>query len=133
MNTTSPTGGFPKSRAEFLAALRGTQYEELFRDESKLDATFADLLKRSADPLAREIGSGLADGTLTKEQVGGSGVYAEFVSGGLGALRQLDYGEVFDSVAEEQEQAREEAATEEDEDRDVWQGLRRGQGRRRDT
>lgn len=114
---------FPQNRAEFLAALRGTRYEELFRDESKLDAMFADLLKRSDDPMAREIGSGLADGTLTKEQVGGSDVYADFVSSGLSALRQVDYGEALGTVAEEAERA---AADGEDDGEDVWQGFEKG-------
>lgn len=100
----------PLSEAQFRDAIAGTRYEELFRDERKVDQLFIDLLKTSDDPMAREIGSGLADGTLTKEQLAQGSVYADFVQQNLASLQQMNMQEAFDEVAEEKRQAEEEAA-----------------------
>ena len=80
----------PSTPEEFLAWLQGTPYEELFRDEARLDAMMADLLRSSRDPLAREVGQGLVDGSLTTREVGGGSAYADFVDRGLAAARGLD-------------------------------------------
>jgi hypothetical protein len=63
MNQTA--GRFPVSRNEFLKLIEGTEYAEVLRDESKLEKTVIDAMKGSDDSITREIGEGLANGTMT--------------------------------------------------------------------
>ena len=105
MTSTSPHDRPPHTTEELLAAVRGTPYDALLRDEATFDAVMFDLLKQSRDPVAREVGEGLADGSLSVRQLGDSDVYADFVRRGLDSAATLDPGSVLDELAEEREAA----------------------------
>lgn len=128
MNQTP--GRFPASRSEFLKLVEGTEYAEVLRDESKLEKIVIDAMKGSDDPLTREIGEGLAGGTMSWSKVATTSAYADFLDRGLTALQQFD----FNGLAEDLEAAKAESARsqaegqnrrDDDDGEDLWQGLRR--------
>lgn len=105
MTASTPQDPPPRNPQEFLAMVRGTPYEALFRDEAKLDAMMFDLMKQSRDPLAREVGAALSDGSLTVRQLADSDVYSEVVRGGLEAAAGLDPRGALEAVVAEREAA----------------------------
>ena len=130
MNETS--GRFPASKDEFLKLVGGSEYAEVLRHESKLEKLIIDVMKSSGDPVTREIGEGLADGTMSWRTIATTSAYSGFLDHGLTALQQFD----FNGLAEELEAAKLEAAQpntgdrdrRDDDGEDLWQGLR---GKRR--
>ncbi|HEV8556962.1 MAG TPA: hypothetical protein VGR06_11270 [Actinophytocola sp.] len=130
MSQTS--GQFPASRAEFLKLVEGTEYAEILRDEAKLEKIMIDALKASDDPVTREIGEGLVDGTLTWRTIARTSAYSGFLEHGLTALWEFDFNGLAEDLAATKAQAAQpDAGTpgrRHDDGEDLWQGLR---GRRR--
>jgi hypothetical protein len=130
MNQTP--GRFPASRSEFLKLVEKTGYAGVLRDESKLEKMVIDALKGSDDPVTREIGEGLAGGTLGWHTIAMTSAYSGFLDRGLTALQQFD----FNRLAEDLEAAKVEAERphvgdrdrRDDDGEDLWQGMR---GKRR--
>jgi hypothetical protein len=113
-----------------MKLVEGTELEELLRDESKLETIIVDALKASDDPMAKEIGEGLAGGTMSWRTIATTSAYADFVDRGLTSLRQFDFTRLAgDLEAAQEEAAREKAEAREgggdDHAADLWQGLRR--------
>lgn len=127
MNQT--LGRFPASRGEFLKLVEGTEYAEVLRDEAKLERLVIDAMKGSDDPITREIGEGLAGGSMTWQTIATTGAYSSFLDRGLTAVQEFD----FNGLAQNLEAAKAEGArpTASDRDRrdddgeDLWQGLPR--------
>lgn len=95
--------GIPPTLEAFLEAVRGTPYEEIFRDEASADRALADALRASSDPTAREIGDGLLDGSLTVHEMARSSVYEEFMHNGLASLNHAGINNIFAGIAAEDE------------------------------
>lgn len=55
---------------------RGTKFESVARDEKKLEELLLKEMQASEDPMTREIGSGIADGTMTWRTVASTSAYA---------------------------------------------------------
>ena len=92
MDQTNQTDGrFPASRREFMKLVEGTEYAEVLRDEAKLRKIVVDALASSGDPLTREVGEGLASGTMSWSTIAATSAYTEFLDRGLTALRQFDF------------------------------------------
>jgi hypothetical protein len=120
---------FPASKSEFVKLVEGTEYGEILRDESRLEKIVVDVLKASDDPMAREIGEGLAGGTMSWRTIATTSAYADFLKGGLTALQQFDFnGLAEDLAAAEAEAERPDADGRDrrgdDDGEDLWQGLR---------
>jgi hypothetical protein len=130
MNQTP--GRFPADRNEFVQLVEGTEYAAL-RDESKLEQMLIDTMKGSDDPITREIGESLANGTMTWGTLATTSAYSGFLDRGLTALQDFDFnGLVEDLTAVEVEPDEPKASNDngrrDDDGEDLWQGLR---GRRR--
>jgi hypothetical protein len=79
--------------------------------------------------MTREIGSGLADGSLTWRTVGTSSAYAEYVQRSLDSMQTFDFGAVVTEMEQEKADAQRAARRQQDEDDDpdeLWQGFSRG-------
>lgn len=83
----------PQSSQEIEDLVTGTEYEELFRDPQRMRSFLIEQLRANEDPMAREIGEGLADGTLTDEQLTASRAYADHLSQKMRELCDVDYTE----------------------------------------
>ena len=106
----------------------GTELGALLRDESKLEKVVIDALKASADPMAREIGEGLASGTMSWSTIATTSAYADFLDRNLAALRQFDFNGLVGELEAAQVEAAQKKAEEQqrrsyDDEDDVWQGL----------
>jgi hypothetical protein len=131
MNQTP--GRFPADRNEFVQLLEATEYADALRDESELEQMLIDVMKGSQDPITREIGESLANGTMTWGTLATSSAYSGFLDRGLAALQEFDFnGLAEDLTAAKTEpadpNARNDKGRREDDGADLWQGLR---GRRR--
>ncbi|MGQ0839855.1 hypothetical protein [Actinokineospora sp.] len=120
---------FPPNLAELIKLADGTRYEHVAHDEAKLEQLLVEAMRTSADPITREIGSGIADGTMTWHTVATSSVYADYVHDSMDALQRFDFDAVAvemaaEKVAAEQEEATRREQDELDDDGPLWQGLR---------
>ncbi|WP_203338097.1 hypothetical protein [Nocardioides limicola] len=92
----------PQSPEEFMAAVRGTQYEEFFRDEGELDRLFVRLLSSADDEMAKEVSHGLRDGSLTPRAIASGSAYQEFLASSVTKLGDTDFKAVFRELAAQQ-------------------------------
>lgn len=121
----------PANLTELLKLAKGTRYESVAGDEQEVERLFLDALKNSADPMTREIGSGIADGSMTWQDVATSSAYAEHLGEHVEAMRDFDPAAALGALAEEDASAEESeedepAANDEDDgddDGDVFTGV----------
>lgn len=69
---------------------------------------FLDTLKASDDPMRREIGSGIADATMTWRTVATSFAYAEFVEQSLAQAREFDGSTLTEELTRERQKTADE-------------------------
>jgi hypothetical protein len=107
---------FPTSLDKLIELAKGTPYEHVAKDEQALERMFLETLKASDDPIRREIGSGIADGTMTWRTVATHSAYAEFVEQSLEKAKEFDgtllaeeLGRERDKAADEERRRRERA------------------------
>jgi hypothetical protein len=118
---------FPTSLHKLIELTKGTPYEQIAKDEQALERMFLETLKASDDPTVREIGSGIADGTMTWQTVATHSAYAEFVEQSLEKAREFDGGVLSEELGREQEKAtKEEQRQRESVERDDSENLFRG-------
>jgi hypothetical protein len=115
---------------ELLKLVEGTEFEAVARDEAKLQKLVYDAMKASDDPMTREIGEGLASGTITPMTIASTSAYAGFLDDNLQALQRFDGDALVDSLETLQAEAKQEKAGEaqqrdDDDGEDLWQGLGR--------
>jgi hypothetical protein len=118
----------PGSMAELLKLVEGTEFEHIARDENKLREAMYDVMKASDDPMTREIGEGLASGTMTPMTIASTSAYADYLDQNLQALRQFDGDGLVEQLNQMQAAAaREKAEVAErrnyDDSDDLWQGF----------
>lgn len=92
----------PRDLNELRALAKGTKYESIAGDRQKLEELLIQEIKGSKDPVLREIGSGLADGSMTWRTVVTSSAYADYLSRGMDKLTEVDLNEVFEAARAEQ-------------------------------
>ena len=115
---------------ELLKLVEGTDFEDLARDEAKLQQLMYEAMKASDDPMTREIGEGLASGTITPMTIASTSAYTDFLDQNLQALQRFDGDALVESLetlqAEAKQQKADEAQHRDDDDgEDLWQGLGR--------
>ncbi|GAA4429957.1 hypothetical protein GCM10023148_34550 [Actinokineospora soli] len=113
------TARFPADIKGLVDLARGTPWERVVADEAALEQVLVKEMAASADPLTKEIGAGLADGSMTWRTVASTSAYAEFVGRGLDALRSYDFEQLANALAD----GGVEEADEEDPDEPLWQGF----------
>jgi len=121
---------FPNSLDKLVELAKGTPYERIAGDERALERMFLDTLKASDDPMLREIGSGIADGSMTWNTVAIHSAYADTLDETLEKAREFDPGVVVDELGRErahaeEEQRRERESADEDDSEDVFRGVMR--------
>lgn len=115
---------FPNSLDKLVELAKGTPYEHIARDEQALERMFLETLKASDDPLCREIGSGIADGSMTWHTIATHSAYAEFVEQSLEQAREFDGSAVADELGRAHEKAAEEERRRQERDvEDVFGGV----------
>jgi hypothetical protein len=119
---------FPGSMAELLKLVEGTEFEHIARDENKLRDLMYEAMKTSDDPMTREIGEGLASGTMTPMTIASTSAYADYLDQNLQALHQFDGDGLVEQLKEMQAVAASEKAEEavrrnDDDGEDLWQGF----------
>lgn len=105
---------------------KGTRFESVAGDERKLEELLIREMQTSDDPITREIGSGIADGSMTWHTVASTSAYAEYIDRGVQAMAQFDFGAAFDALAAERaanERAAAEAEGQEDDDEVFSRGV----------
>lgn len=118
---------FPASLDKLLELAKGTPYEQIAKDEQALERMFLETLKASNDPMLREIGSGIADGTMTWHTVATHSAYTEFVEQSLAKAKEFDGGVLTEELGREREKtAAEERHQRERAERDDSEDLFRG-------
>jgi hypothetical protein len=90
----------PANLDALLAMAKGTRWESVARDEKALERLLVEEMKKSTDPMTKEIGSGLADGSMTWRSVATSSAYAEFLEQGAEGMRDFDFAAAFGGAAE---------------------------------
>jgi hypothetical protein len=95
----------PANLRELIELAKGTRYESVAGDERKLEQLFLEELKRSPEPLTREIASGIADGSMTWRTVATSSAYAEYIGQSVAAMREFDLAGALGALAEQDEPA----------------------------
>jgi hypothetical protein len=90
-------------------------------------------MRSSDDPMTREIGSGIADGSMTWHTVATSSAYSAYVDGSVEAMRRFDFKETFEALAAEQAEAEQKAeqAKQRDEDEPFSRSVLKRRGGRR--
>lgn len=91
-------------------------------------------MRTSDDPMTKEIGTGIADGSMTWHTVAANSAYSDYVDHGVEAMRRFDFTETFEALAAEQAEAErkaEQAKQRADDDEPFSRGVlkRRGGGR----
>lgn len=123
------TDRFPADYEQLAALADGTKYEQVAKDPAMLERMFVEAMRTSTDPMTREIGSGLADGSLSWRTVGTSSAYAEYLARSLDAMQTFDFGAIVAEMEQEKAEAELTARREQDEHDDpdeLWQGFNRG-------
>lgn len=111
----------PANLNAMINLAKGTKFESVARDEKKLEELLLKEMQASSDPITREIGSGIADGTMTWRTVASTRAYADYIDRGVEAMRRFDFGAAFDALAAEQaanEREAEQAKQQRDQDDD---------------
>jgi hypothetical protein len=93
---------FPSNLSKLIEQAKGTPYEDLVKDEEALRKAFLNTLKTNDDPRLREIGNGIADGTMTWLQVASSSAYAEVIDEKVAGLREFDGSDLMEELESEQ-------------------------------
>lgn len=119
-------GHFPASYEALVAMAKGTKYERIATDEAERDRLLFEAMRASDDPITREIGSGLADGSMTWHDVATSSAYAESVSQKLATLQDFDFGAIVTEMEQEKALAAQERDRAHDDQDEVWQGFGKG-------
>jgi hypothetical protein len=91
----------PANLDALLAMAKGTRWESVARDEKALERLLVEEMKKSSDPMTREIGSGLADGSMTWRSVATSSAYADHLEQGAEGMRDFDFAAAFGGAAED--------------------------------
>jgi len=65
---------------DLVAMAQRTKYAELVKDRAQLESLLLTQMKSSNDPMVREIGSGLADGTMNWRTLATNSAYADFMA-----------------------------------------------------
>lgn len=115
---------FPTSLARLIELAKGTPYEHIAKDERALERMFLETLRNSDDPMLREIGGGIAGGTMTWRTIATHSAYAEFVEQSLAKAKEFDGGMVIEELGREREKAAEEEQRqrERDDSEDLFRG-----------
>lgn len=111
----------PANLNALINLAKGTKFESVARDEKKLEELLLKEMQASDDPMTREIGSGIADGTMTWRTVASTRAYAAYIDRSVEAMQRFDFGATFDALAAEQaasERAAEHAKQQQDQDED---------------
>ena len=116
-------GHFPASRTAFLKMIEESPHADLLRDEQRLRKCVVDAMKTSDDPLTREIGEGLAGGTMSWHTVATTSAYSDFVDRSLAALQQFDFNTLVEDLEVAQPTADDHDRRPDDDGEDLWQGL----------
>ncbi|GAB3449177.1 hypothetical protein [Actinophytocola sediminis] len=91
----------PANLNALIQLAKGTKFESVAGDEQKLEELLLKEMQASDDPMTREIGSGIADGTMSWRTVGSTGAYSDYLQRGVQAMRDFDFGATFDALAAE--------------------------------
>lgn len=118
---------FPTGLDKLIELAKGTPYEQIAKDEQALERMFLDTLKASDDPMLREIGSGIADGTMTWHTVATHSAYTEFVEQSLAKAKEFDGDALTEELGREREKSikeegRQRERTEQDDSEDLFRG-----------
>jgi hypothetical protein len=116
----------PADLTALINLAKGTRFESVARDEKKLEEMLLEEMRASDDPMTREIGNGIADGSMTWRTVASTSAYADYIGRGVEAMQRVDFGAAFDALAAEQaagEQAAEQAKHQKDEDEPFTRGV----------
>jgi hypothetical protein len=114
----------PTSPDKLIELAKGTPYEGIATDEQAAERMFLDTLKASDDPMLREIGSGVADGSMTWSTLATNSAYADLLEESLAKAREFDPGVVVEELGRERAKAEEEQRRAEGDDaEDVFQGV----------
>lgn len=111
----------PANLNALINLAKGTKFESVAGDERKLEELLLEEMQASDDPMTREIGSGIADGTMTWRTVASTRAYADYIDRGVEAMQRFDFGATFDALAAEQaasDEAAEQARQQKDQDED---------------
>jgi hypothetical protein len=108
----------PASLNELIKLTKGTRFEAVARDEKKLEELLLREMKASDDPMTREIGSGIADGSMTWHTVATSSVYSEYLDHSVEAMQRFDFKGTFDALAAEQAETERKAEQAKERDQD---------------
>lgn len=93
----------PANLDELLKLAKGTRFESAAADDRKLEELLLDEMQASDDPMTREIGAGIAGGTMTWRSVATDAAYADYFEQSVTAMRQFDFGAEFDAMASERD------------------------------
>jgi hypothetical protein len=94
----------PANLRQLIELAKGTRYESVAGDERRLEQLFLEEMKRSTEPVTREIANGIADGSMTWRTVATS-AYAEHISDVLAAVRDFDMAGALGALAEQDKPA----------------------------
>jgi hypothetical protein len=123
----------PVSLNELIKLARGTEFESAARDEKKLEELLLKEMRASDDPMTREIGSGIADGSMTWHTVATNSAYSDYVDSSVEAMRRFDFKETFETLAAKQaeaEQKAEQTRQRDDDDEPFSRGVLKRRGGR---
>jgi hypothetical protein len=123
----------PASLNELIKLARGTRFESAAADEKKLEELLLKEMQASDDPMTREIGSGIAGGSMTWHTVATNSAYSDYVDSSVEAMQRFDFTETFDALAAEQAEAErktEQAKHRDDEDEPFSRGVLKRRGGR---
>ncbi|MDQ3401806.1 MAG: hypothetical protein M3548_00205 [Actinomycetota bacterium] len=120
---------FPNNLTALVDLATGIRWEQVAGDEAKLEELLVREMAASADPMTREIGSGLADGSMNWHTIATSSGYADYLNHSLDALRGFDFEQAARTLAAEKVETAHAAAArheEQEHDDEVWRGFDKG-------
>jgi hypothetical protein len=125
----------PDNLNALINLAKGTKFESVARDEKKLEELLLKEMQANDDPMTREIGTGIADGTMTWRTVASTSAYADYIDRSVEAMQRFDFGATFEALAAERaanERAAEQAREQKDQDEDepFSRGVLKRRGRR---
>jgi hypothetical protein len=123
----------PAKLDELIKLAEGTEFESAAKDEKKLEELLLREMRKSDDPMTREIGSGIADGSMTWHTIATSSAYSDYVNSSVEAMRRFDFKETFEALAAKQaeaEQKAEQARQRDDDDEPFSRGVLKRRGGR---
>jgi hypothetical protein len=99
---------------DIFAKLEQTSYRELLHDHERRRHLLATLMADSTDPIMREMGEQLRDGSATPRQLLSVPDYLEVLNRGYDELAKIDLDEVAEWVDDVERREREDAERERD-------------------